>query len=226
MNGVWTTFYLQEAKYSRFDDQYEAGYISFYDNGEPQYKLYFRVDENADGFHSENDDDRKAFYFSISPTYDGSTGTWKNIYKAVKYSSKKEPVGSFSILWEPLSDDTFNGYFYAEMIDKNGQTAIVDNASFQLILGEQHEKTVGVKRSSNSLPDQTSSSTSSSSDSSSAKKDKEYLCPRCSGSGHCPVCHGSGYLYHEFLNISRKKVCPYCAFGVCTRCSGRGWVTD
>lgn len=224
VDGTQLTFYLQEAKNSYEDDQYEVGFVSFKDSGEPLYKMYFRIDDKASGYYTEDSDDLGACYFSLMGNYNESTGKWAESYRAVNFDSKTHPQGSFELYWDQRSEKTFDGNLTVELKNESGQTVTVSKAVFQFTLGEQHEKTSAMKTVSGS--GSTASTTdSASSGSSSSRRNTDYLCPRCSGSGKCPVCHGAGYTYHEYMGRSSKDNCPYCAWGTCSRCNGLGRVS-
>lgn len=226
VNGTPVTFYLLKAKDSLMDSQYEVRFVSFSDSGKPLYKMYFRIDHNADsGYYTEDSNDIGACYFSLSGSHNESTGTWSDTYKLVKYSkSKSSSEGSFELQWNQQSEKEFDGELSVQLVNTNGQIATVNGAVFQFSLGEQHEKTEGMKSAASSESNDLSIDSGSSGGSSSTRN-TDYLCPRCSGSGSCPVCHGAGYTYHEYMGRSSRDNCPYCAWGTCSRCNGTGRVS-
>lgn len=238
VDGEEMVFYLSKAKSA--SDGYESSYISFTEEGEPQYYMYLRIPLGAKAGTYSGKTGLDACYFSLSTKYHPETGKWGDSYKMVHYgSSGTADIGTYTLTIDhDLSWDNEEGCgnFEAEMEgcsqSTEGQAVCVTEGKFHYIREEVHPVVQAWQDGSldSTTPGWTdpyqnsdaglSGGTSSSSGSDTGIDD---TCRTCGGTGWCKKCLGFGVIINSY--DYKLYDCPRCqGSGECAVCYGTGRV--
>jgi len=243
IDGTPIIFYLQETSTAK--DGYEVSYVSFKDNGEPQYRFYMRLDLSIKAGTHTNESDKYVCYISLSTKYNPETEKWGDTYTAIH--DKKGEKGIYTInLDKDINYDvhTVSGTFSAELrgseYSKNvkGKHISVTNGSFHYNKNEVHPNVQRwlndsvAANNDNVIKDTTVPDFNLDSD-----ENQETICPKCNGEGKikCTSCDGKGYLYFEKSGINfgsgsggkyTEKVKCGCdnGYNKCWKCGGTGYI--
>ncbi len=241
VDGEEVYFYQEMAQNA--SDGFELRYVSFTQDGEPQYSMYLRIPLTVKaGSYSNSgagNDFAEACYFSISTRYNPEGGTWGDSYRMVHYSSSKtEDIGTYSITLDGDIDwniEEGSGTFEAEMIGfssaTEGKSVSVTNGSFYYTRRDAHSVVQawqggGAGQDSEAWTDPYSD----------IDKREKTTCTVCGGTGKtiCTYCEGAGTLIQrkegidlgsggKSYTVEVKCGCNN-GFYKCWRCSGKGYV--